>query len=79
MKVMLMPVLVALVMMCWVFGWSQSVPDVHTFLGMLVFISSVFLVFNLVPIYPLEGCQILRSGLWFWVGLARSLIMTSII
>jgi Zn-dependent protease len=78
-NVVLMPVLVALVMMSSVFGWSQSAPDAHTFLVTLAFVNVVLLVFNLLPIYPLDGGQILRSVLWFWVGRARSLMATSII
>jgi len=78
-NVVLMPVLLVLVMMNSVYGWGRSVPDVHTFLVALAFINGILLVFNLLPIYPLDGGQILRSMLWFWMGRARSLMVTSVI
>jgi hypothetical protein len=58
-------------------GWSRSAPDVHTFLSTLALINMVLLIFNLLPIYPLDGGQILRSVLWFWLGRARSLMVAS--
>jgi Zn-dependent protease len=78
-NVVLMPILLSLVMMDSVFGWSRSVPDAFTFLVMVYFINKVLLVFNLLPIYPLDGGQILRSLLWFWMGRARSLMAASVI
>jgi Zn-dependent protease len=78
-NVVLVPVLLALVMVSSVFGWAESSPDVHTFLVALALINGVLLAFNLLPIYPLDGGQILRSLLWFWLGRARSLMATSII
>jgi predicted RNA-binding Zn-ribbon protein involved in translation (DUF1610 family) len=36
-------------------------------------------IFNMLPIYPLDGGQILQSLLWFVVGRARSLMVTTII
>jgi Zn-dependent protease len=78
-NVVLMPVFLALVMMSAVSGWRQSMPDAHTFLLTLTVVNGVLLAFNLLPIYPLDGGQILRSLLWFWVGRARSLMVASMV
>lgn len=54
-------------------GWSDAMPDGHRFLWTLVYINFGLLIFNLLPIYPLDGGQILRALLWFLVGRVRSL------
>ena len=41
----------------------------------LIGINLLVLAFNLLPIYPLDGGQILRCLLWFAVGRARSLLV----
>lgn len=60
-------------------GWAKAMPNAHAFLWMVLWINVGLLVFNLLPIYPLDGGQILRSLLWFVLGRARSLMVATII
>jgi len=53
--------------------------EVQMFLERLWLINLVLLIFNLLPIYPLDGGQILRSLLWFVIGPVRSLKVAVII
>ncbi|HEU5081484.1 MAG TPA: M50 family metallopeptidase [Opitutaceae bacterium] len=54
-------------------GWYVDYPDVRALLQSLMLINLILLIFNLLPIYPLDGGQILRSLLWFPLGQGRSL------
>jgi DNA-directed RNA polymerase subunit RPC12/RpoP len=56
-------------------GWFAAVPNIHTLLRAIWYINLGLLTFNLLPIYPLDGGQILRSLLWFVLGRARSLMV----
>jgi Zn-dependent protease len=60
-------------------GWADSMPNVYHFLGAVLLIDIVLLVFNLLPIYPLDGGKILWSLLWFLLGRARSLFVATIL
>ena len=53
--------------------------DPNHYLQAVWWTNAVLLGFNLLPIYPLDGGQILRSLLWFAVGRARSLMAASVI
>jgi Zn-dependent protease len=58
---------------------ETNMPDFYEFVRTLWWINLVLLCFNLLPIYPLDGGQILRSLLWYIVGRARSLMIVSTI
>ena len=60
-------------------GWWAQDTDFCTWLGSLLLINKALLVLNLLPIYPLDGGQILRSLLWFVIGRARSLLVTAVL
>src|SRR6266850_2313847 len=42
-------------------GWPVTMPDLHILLRSLFYIDLGLLIFNMLPIYPLDGGQILRS------------------
>ena len=60
-------------------GWAYAMPDAYALLRAVLYINVFLLFFNLLPIYPLDGGQILRSILWFVLGRARSLIVATIL
>jgi len=60
-------------------GWAEAMPNAIEFVRMVWIINLVLLAINLLPIYPLDGGQILRSLLWFVAGRARSLMMVTVI
>ncbi len=78
-NVALIPVLSLLASAASHLGWNDTQPDAYTFINNVWLINLVLLVFNMLPVYPLDGGQILRSLLWFVVGRANSLLAASII
>jgi Zn-dependent protease len=76
-NVVLAPVLVGLLVAARSAGLAATAPDAVAFLRAVAYINLGLLVFNLLPVYPLDGGQILRSLLWFVLGRARSLTVAS--
>lgn len=77
-NVVLVPVLYVLLLI----GKGTGLPpasDAHKFLVAVFWINAGLLIFNMLPIYPLDGGQIFRSLLWFVVGRARSLFIATVL
>jgi Zn-dependent protease len=60
-------------------NWQETHADLLHLLHAIMWINLGLLIFNLLPIYPLDGGQILQSLLWFLVGRAQSLMIVSIL
>jgi hypothetical protein len=58
---------------------AATAPDLLHLLQSVFWINVGLLVFNILPIYPLDGGQILRALLWFVMGRARSLMVATIL
>jgi Zn-dependent protease len=78
-NVALLPILYGLAGLSRSLGWAATMPNAHAFLWAVFGIDVVLLVFNMLPIYPLDGGQILRALLWFVMGRARSLMVATIL
>ena len=78
-NVVLVPVIYVILMLGRSSGWSGTAPDLLKLLRSIFYINAGLLIFNILPIYPLDGGQILRSLLWFVLGRARSLMVATIL
>ncbi|HVM59643.1 MAG TPA: site-2 protease family protein [Verrucomicrobiae bacterium] len=60
-------------------GWEDSHRNAYEFICVVWVINLGLLIFNVLPVYPLDGGQILRSLLWFVLGRARSLMVAVVL
>jgi Zn-dependent protease len=74
-NVVLVPITVLAVILAQAAGLERTQPDFAHFLISIAVINAALLIFNMLPIYPLDGGQILQALLWFVVGRARSLMI----
>ena len=79
MNVVLFPLFTLFAFVVTKLHWEPVHPDFYQFVLTVWFMNGVLLLFNLIPVYPLDGGQILRGLLWLKVGPIRSLKAASII
>lgn len=78
---------VALIPVIWAIALSLPHPDAvraesfdwYLLIQNIWWINLLLLIFNLLPVYPLDGGQIFRSLLWFPLGEIRSLQIASVL
>src|SRR5215831_12875416 len=73
----LLPFLTVVALLSHSAGWKETFPDFYLFIQVVWLMNTFLFLFNMLPIYPLDGGQILRSLLWFPFGRARSLMIAS--
>ena len=78
-NVVLLPIFYGVVQFGQSQGWAQTAPDAFTFVNALQWINSRLLIFNMLPVYPLDGGKILWSLLWYPLGRAKSLMVAVVI
>jgi Zn-dependent protease len=78
-NVALAPIIMGVGRMSLLLGWYTAVPDLRTLIHAIFYIDVGLLIFNILPIYPLDGGQILRSLLWFVLGRGRSLMVATVL
>jgi Zn-dependent protease len=77
-NVLLVPVTLGIRLFAMAQGWIAQDTDPDRFLVHVIILNIGLLVFNMLPIYPLDGGQIVQSLLWFVIGQAQSLRVVSL-
>ncbi len=78
-NVLLFPILSGFILYFGIPSTGSGGADLPRFFWNLWQINLLLLIFNMLPVYPLDGGQILRSLLWFGLGEIRSLQVASAI
>jgi Zn-dependent protease len=78
-NVILVPLLTAIWWFAGSAGWNNTVPDVYNYIKVIWVINLFLLLFNILPVYPLDGGKIVYALLWFVLGRARALMAATVI
>jgi Zn-dependent protease len=78
-NVVLVPILSVIWWWGYSAGWGETNPDLINYIDAVWVINLYLLVFNILPIYPLDGGKILYALLWFILGQARSLLVATVL
>lgn len=78
-NVLLLPVFAGLWWVSSSSGWIEGSADFDRFCRAMLWTDILLLGFNLLPVYPLDGGQMLRSLLWYPLGRARSLQVATLL
>jgi Zn-dependent protease len=78
-NVVLVPITLGVFLLARGMGWEAEHPDLYRLSRSLAFMNAFLLVFNMLPVYPMDGGRILQALLWFVLGQARSVLIASIV
>ena len=78
-NVILVPILSVIWWIAASAGWEDAMPAVYIYVVAIWSINLVLLIFNMLPIYPLDGGKILYALLWFVLGQARALMVATVL
>src|SRR5262245_19442042 len=78
-NVVLVPITVFAYRVAGTQGLPETNPDADHFIEAVMLINLGLLIFNMLPIYPLDGRQIVQALLWFVIGRAAILMIVSVL
>jgi Zn-dependent protease len=79
-NVVLAPLTIGVYIMAGLPSFREMIsPDMDYFLQAAMIMNLGLLIFNMLPLYPLDGGQIVQALLWFVIGRVKSLMVVSVI
>lgn len=76
-NLVLAPALILLAFLTAPVAEGEADTDLNMLFNVLAWFNLVMLVFNLLPIFPMDGGRILQSALWYWLGRAKAMAVSA--